>query len=83
MRVCHAAGPVRSPVGTSFLGEIFSGFFFTCKTNVRKLLAPMAPRISFGYQNHSSHIGFVRMNKSMLCIIFNVHVVSEVAPAFS
>ena len=28
---------VRSPVGTSFLGEIFSGFFLTCKTNVRKL----------------------------------------------
>ena len=28
---------VRSPVGTSFLGEVFSGFFLTCKTNVRKL----------------------------------------------
>ena len=28
---------VRSPVGTSFLREVFSGFFFTCKTNVRKL----------------------------------------------
>ena len=28
---------VRSPVGTSFLGEVFSGFFLTCKTNVGKL----------------------------------------------
>ena len=28
---------VRSPVGTSFLGEVFSGFFLTCKTNVSKL----------------------------------------------
>ena len=28
---------VRFPVGTSFLGEVFSGFFITCKTNVRKL----------------------------------------------
>ena len=28
---------VRSPVGTSFLGEDFSGFFFICKTNVGKL----------------------------------------------
>ena len=28
---------VRSPVGTSFLGEFFSGFFLTCKTNVRTL----------------------------------------------
>ena len=28
---------VRSPVGTSFLGEVFSRFFLTCKTNVRKL----------------------------------------------
>ena len=28
---------VRSPVGTSFLGEVFSGFFLTCKANVGKL----------------------------------------------
>ena len=28
---------VRSPVGTSFLGEVFSGFFLTCKKNVGKL----------------------------------------------
>ena len=26
---------IRSPVGTSFLGELFSGVFLTCKTNVR------------------------------------------------
>ena len=28
---------VRSPVGISFLGEVFSGFFLTCKTNVWEL----------------------------------------------
>ena len=28
---------VRFPVGTYFLGEVFSVFFLTCKTNVRKL----------------------------------------------
>ena len=37
MRACHAAGPGSTPVGTSFLGEVCSGFFLTCKTNVRKL----------------------------------------------
>ena len=34
---------VRSPVGTSFLGEVFSEFFLTCKTNVRKLQAHKVP----------------------------------------
>ena len=28
---------VQFPVGTSFLGEVFLGFFLTCKTKVRKL----------------------------------------------
>ena len=28
---------VRSPVGTGFLGALFSGFFLTCQINVRKL----------------------------------------------
>ena len=36
---------VRSPVGTSFLGEVFSGFFLPCKTNVRKLSAPRSSNI--------------------------------------
>ena len=34
---------VRSPVGTRFVGEVFSGFFLTCKTNVRKLWAHNVP----------------------------------------
>ena len=34
---------VRSPVGTSCLGEVFSGFFLTCKTIVGKLQAPKVP----------------------------------------
>ena len=32
-----------SPVGTSFLGEVFSGFFLTCTTNVSRLSAPKVP----------------------------------------
>ena len=34
---------VRSPVGTAFLGEVFSGSFLTYKTNVRKLWAHTVP----------------------------------------
>ena len=34
---------IRSPVWTSFLGEVFSGFFLTCKTNIGKPQAPMVP----------------------------------------
>ena len=33
----HAAGLGSIPGGPNFLVEVFSGFFFTCKTNVRKL----------------------------------------------
>ena len=34
---------VRFPVGKSFLGEVFSGFFLTCKSNVRELQAHKVP----------------------------------------
>ena len=34
---------VRLRVGESFLGEVFSGFFLTCKTNGRKLQAQKVP----------------------------------------
>ena len=43
MHTCPAVGPGSSPVRTSFLGEVFLGFFLTCKTNVRKLQAPKVP----------------------------------------
>ena len=36
---------IRSPVGTSFLGEVFSGFFLTYKTNVRSFRPPRSPNI--------------------------------------
>ena len=38
---------VRSPVGTGFLGEVFSGFFLTCKTNCRQALGPQVPEYHF------------------------------------
>ena len=44
---------VRSPVGTGFLGEVFSGFFLTCKT-CQETLGPQGPRISFGRRHHHS-----------------------------
>ena len=34
---------VQSPVGKSFLGEVFSGFFLTYKTNVGNLQAQKIP----------------------------------------
>ena len=34
---------VRSPIGTSFVGEVFSVFNLTCKTNVKKLQAHNFP----------------------------------------
>ena len=36
---------VESPVGTSFLGKVFSGFFLTCKTCQEALGPPRSPNI--------------------------------------
>ena len=74
---------VRSPVGTSFLGEVlFQGF----SSSVRQMsgtLGPHGSRITFDHHNHPYHIRLVRMNEWMVCIVFNVRVVSEVASALS
>ena len=46
---------VRFPVGTSFLGEVFSGFFLTCKT-CQEALGPKAPEYHLAIiiiHNHS------------------------------
>ena len=51
VRACHAAGTGRSPVGTSFLGEVFRGF----SSPVRQMsgsFRPQDPRISFGHHYH-------------------------------
>ena len=37
MHACHAAGPGSIPGRDKFPGWVFSGFFLTCKKNVRKL----------------------------------------------
>ena len=42
---------VQSPVRKSFLHEVFSGFFLICKTNDRKLQAPMVPGTSFDHHS--------------------------------
>ena len=43
MRACHAAGPGSIPGRDKFPGWGFSGFFLTCKTNIRKLYAHKVP----------------------------------------
>ena len=43
---------VRSPVGTSFLGEVFLGVFPRLKDKCREALGPQGPRISFGHHYH-------------------------------
>ena len=47
---------VGCPVGTSFLGEVFSGFFLTCKTNVRKFGPASTPVIILYIIIIQSHI---------------------------
>ena len=37
---------------TTRVGEVFSGFFLTSKTNVGKLQAPMVPEYLFGHHCH-------------------------------
>ena len=48
---------VRSPVGTSLLDDVFLGFFLTCKTNVRKPLAPWF---------REYHLGIIIIQKSFI-----------------
>ena len=72
---------VRSLVGTS-LGQIFSGFFLTCKRNLRKLSAQMSPNII--RPSSSFHIHLVSVNEYLNGVYgLSVRVVSEIAPALS
>ena len=65
---------VRSPVGTGFLGEVFSGLFFTCKTNVRKLLAPRSPNIIWPSLSSSLSIHYGRQWPEMLTRPKNLNI---------
>ena len=56
---------VRSPVETGFLGEVFSGFFLTCKT-YQEALGPQGPRISFGHNLLFHTISVYRLNRSLI-----------------
>ena len=57
---------VPSPVGTSFLGEAFSVFFLTCKTNVRKVYAPKVPEFYLAIIIIINHHSFMGAN-DLLC----------------
>ena len=65
---------VRSPVGTGFLGEVFSEFFLTCKTNVPEYHLAVAIIIPYSPCWDDCVCALV-------CIVFHVCAVSEVAPA--
>ena len=72
MRACHAEGPGSIPNRDRFPGwGFFSGFFLTCKTNVRKLVAKKGPRISSGRHNHH----FIVASLDWVCV-FRVHRLS-------
>ena len=73
---------VPSPVGTGFLGKVsFSGF----SSPVRQMsgnFRPQGPRISFDRRNHHSIFAFLGwLSVCLVCIVFHVCAVSEVAPA--
>ena len=72
---------VRSPVGTGFLGEVFSGFFLTCKTNVRKLQAPKVPEYHLAVVIIILYSPCWDDSVCLVCIVFHVCAVSEMAPA--
>ena len=75
---------VRSPFGTSFLGEVLSEFFLACMTNARKIYTHKVPEYHLAVKS-SFHIRLVRMNGCVngVCIVFHVRVVSETAPTLS
>ena len=61
---------IRSPVGTGFLGEVFSGFFLIHKINVRKLQAQTVLEY---------HLAFVITFIILVLNCLNLCVVSEEA----
>ena len=61
---------VQSPDGTSYLGAVFSGFFLTCKTFGLIIVLLIFALLE-------------SMCERMTCIVFNVRIVSEVAPALN
>ena len=71
---------VRFPVGTGFLGEVFRGF--SAPVRRQETLGPQGPRISFGRRNHHSIFALlVWLSVCLVCIVFHVYAVSDVAPA--
>ena len=85
MGACHATGPGSIPGRDKFpVWGFFSGFFLTCKKNVRKLLSQQGPLTSFG--RHNQHLIFALLEWLSVClvwIVFNFCAVSEVALAMS
>ena len=73
---------VRSPVGTVFQGEVFFGVFPHLSDKCQETLGPQGPRLSFGLRIHLSIFALLgRLGVCLVCIVFHVCAVSEVAPA--
>ena len=82
MLACHAAGPGSIPVGTGFLGELFFGIFLHLSDKCQVTLGPQGPRISFGRRNHHSIFALLGwLSVCLVCIVFHVCAVAEVAPS--
>ena len=82
MRACLAAGPGSIPGRDKFPVWGFSGFFLTYKKNIR-FFTPTVPEY-LDLHNHPFMFALlVSMDAWMLCIVFHVRVVSEVASALS
>ena len=76
MRVCHATGLGLIPCRDRFPEWSFIGVFLTCKTNVSP------PHLAIIIMLLISTL-LEWMCEWMVCIVFNVRVISEVAPALS
>ena len=80
LRVCHAAGP-GSILGRDMFPRwgIF-GVFPHLLNKTQESLSPQGPQISFGRHNQPFIFTVLAW---MVCIVFHVRIVSEVAPALS
>ena len=69
-------------LGQVFWVRFFRGFLLTCKIKCQEALGPQGPRISFDRRNRHSIFALLGwLSVCLVCIVFHVCAVSEVAPA--
>ena len=81
MRACHAAGPGSIPGRDRFPEWGFFGVFPHLSDKCQETLGPQGPRISFGRRHHHSIFALLGwLSVCLVCIVFRVCAVTEVAP---